>query len=231
MDTYSVIITQVKYRDRGRTIPSGQEHIIIIGGGIVGLSTAFALLQQGMKKVTVVEQRTVDHQRSASHGISRLLRFEYGEYRLYTEMVHVSLQRWKGLERITQRTLYTPAGVLVLGSPTDDFARKSYETLCDLGYHSEALSRQDCLRRFPQFALQDYDFFTYNVAGGILCASHCLQTLKEIIHQLGGVLLENRKVTQIYHDNALKPIRLRLMDGHELTADRLVLAVGSWVHH
>jgi glycine/D-amino acid oxidase-like deaminating enzyme len=126
------MLTHIEYRDRGRTISSGQEHIIIIGGGIVGLSTAFALLRQGMKKVTVVEQGTVDHQRSASHGVSRLLRFEYGEYRFYTEMVQVSLQRWKGLEQITQRTLYTPTGVLVLGSPADDFARKSYETLYDL---------------------------------------------------------------------------------------------------
>jgi len=164
---FSVILTPIRYKDRGRTIPSGQEHIVIIGAGIVGLSTAFALLQQGMKKVTVVEQRTIDHKRSASHGVSRLLRFEYGACQFYTEMVHISLQRWKELEQITNRALYTPTGVLVLGSSTDDFARESYETLCDLGYPSESLSRQECQRRFPQFTLQDYDFFTYNVAGGI----------------------------------------------------------------
>jgi monomeric sarcosine oxidase len=208
-----------------------QDHIVIVGAGIVGLSAAYALLQQGMENVTVVEQSTVGHERAASHGISRLLRFEYGADRFYTEMVQMSLQRWRKLEQLTQRTLYTSTGVLVLGSDTDDFAKTSYEALHDLGYSSESLSRQDCRQRFPQFSLQDYDFFTYNGEGGMLDASNCLRTLRDAILQLGGTLLENQQVMQVSRDNTLKPIRLRLITGDELTADRLVLAVGSWVHH
>ncbi len=207
-----------------------QDHIVIVGAGIVGLSTALALLQRGMEHVTIIEQRTVDHERAASHGISRLLRFEYGADQFHTEMVQVSLQRWRKLEQITQRSLYTPTGVLVLGNATDGFTKTSYDVLRDLGYPPEPLSRQACRQRFPQFALQDYDFFTYNREGGMLHASYCLQTLKEAIRQLDGTLLESQQVTQIRHDNALKPMRLRLITGAELTADRLVLAVGSWVH-
>jgi monomeric sarcosine oxidase len=207
-----------------------QEHIIIVGAGIVGLSTAFALLQQGMEKVTVIERSTVGHERSASHGASRLLRLEYGADRLSTEMVYLSLQRWKKLEQMTQRTLYTPTGVLTLGSETDDFAKTSYQTLCELGYPSERLSRRTCMLRFPQFALQDYNFFTYNGEGGMLHASYCLQTLKEAIRQSGGILLENQPVAQIIHDSPLRPIKLCLLNGYELTADRLVLAVGPWIH-
>jgi monomeric sarcosine oxidase len=207
-----------------------QDHIVIVGAGIVGLSTAFALLQQGMRNVTIVEQSTVGHERAASHGVSRLLRFEYGADQFYTEMVQVSLQRWRKLEQITRRSLYTPTGILVLGNTTDGFTKTSYDVLRDLGYPSESLSRQACHKRFPQFALQDYNCFTYNREGGMLDASYCLQTLKDAIRQLGGTLLENQLVTQISHDNALRPIRLRLVTGSELTSDRLVLAVGSWVH-
>jgi monomeric sarcosine oxidase len=208
-----------------------QDHIVIVGAGIVGLSTALALLQMGIAKVTVVEQSAVDHERGASHGISRLLRFEYGADRFYPEMVKLSLQRWRKLEEMTRRSLYTSTGVLVLGNNTDDFARNSYDVLHSLGYPSESLSRRDCQQRFPQFSLCNYDFFTYNVEGGILHASYSLQTLKDAISELGGKFLENQQVTQIGHDNALKPIRLRLRSGYELTADRLVLAVGPWVHH
>ena len=207
-----------------------QDHIVIVGAGIVGLSTALALLQRGMEHVTIVEQSTVDHERAASHGISRLLRFEYGAEQFYTEMVQVSLQRWRKLEHIARRSLYTPTGVLVLGNTTDGFTKTSYEVLRDLGCPSEPLSRQACRQRFPQFALQDYDFFTYNREGGILHASACLQTLKDAVRQLGGTLLENQQVTQISHGSTFRPIRLRLLTGTELTADRLVLAVGSWVH-
>ena len=231
MNLHSAILVPIKYRDWGKTVILRQEHIIIVGAGIIGLSTAFALLQQGIKKVTVVEQSTVGNERSASHGASRLLRLEYGVDQLYTEMVHLSLQRWKKLEQMTRRVLYTPTGVLTLGSETDDFAKTSYHTLCELGYPSECLSRHACMLRFPQFALQDYNFFTYNVEGGMLHASYCLQILKEAIHQSGGILLENQQVADIIHDSPLKPIRLRLLNGYELTADRLLLAVGPWIHH
>jgi glycine/D-amino acid oxidase-like deaminating enzyme len=208
-----------------------QDHIVIVGAGIVGLSTAFALLQLGMANVTVVEQSAVDHERGASHGTSRLLRFEYGADQFYSEMVQLSLQRWRKLEQMTQRSLYTSTGVLVLGNNTDDFAKNSYDALHNLGYPSESLSRHDCRERFPQFSLWNYDFFTYNGEGGMLHASYCLQTLKDAISQLGGKLLENQQVTQIGHDSTLKPIRLHLRSGYQLTADRLVLAVGPWVHH
>ena len=122
-----------------------QDHIVIVGAGIVGLSAAFALLQQGMKNVTVIEQHTINHEQAASHGISRLLRFEYGADQFYTEMVQGSLQRWRELEQMTQRNLYTSTGVLVLGSNTDAFARNSYDVLRNLEYPSESLSRHDLL--------------------------------------------------------------------------------------
>ena len=40
-----------------------QQRIVIVGAGIVGLSTAYALLKQGMEHVTVLEQEAVDHRR------------------------------------------------------------------------------------------------------------------------------------------------------------------------
>src|SRR6266849_4230083 len=92
-----------------------QQRVVIVGAGIVGLSTAYALLAQGVKHVMVLEQETVDHRRSTSHGISRLLRFEYGSDIFYSEMVRLSLNRWKRLERASSRTLYTPTGLLSLG--------------------------------------------------------------------------------------------------------------------
>ena len=96
-----------------------QQQVVIIGAGIVGLSTAYALLCQGVKHVTLLEQETVDHRRATSHGISRLLRFEYGPDLFYSQMVRLSLNRWKQLERTSKRTLYTRTGLLVLGMEGD----------------------------------------------------------------------------------------------------------------
>jgi len=208
-----------------------QQKIVIVGAGIVGLSTAYALLKQGMKQVTILEQAVVDHRRSTSHGLSRLLRFEYGSQKCYTQMVQLSLNRWESLERASRRTLYTPTGLLMLGNEHDNFTRASYHVLRESGFPVKSLSRQECITQFPQFNTQPYDLFTYNAKGGILHASTCLNTLKEMILEMGGTIHEHQRVTRIAHDSQHYPMRIHLSAGDTVTADRIVLSTGPWVHH
>ncbi|MBA2286801.1 MAG: FAD-dependent oxidoreductase [Ktedonobacteraceae bacterium] len=207
-----------------------QQRIVIVGAGIVGLSTAYALLSQGMKRVTVLEQETVDHRRATSHGSSRLLRFEYGYDTFYSEMVMVSLSRWLHLERITKRTLYKRTGLLVLGKEEDSFTLPSYQALRGLGLPVERLTEQHCRERFPQFATQAFDRITYNIEAGILHASASLHALKELVLDMGGEICEASRVTAVISDSQRQPVRLRLRNGDEVRAERVVLATGPWVH-
>lgn len=206
-----------------------QPQIVVIGAGIVGLSTAYALLKGGAGRVRVLEQAVVNHSKSTSASFSRLLRFEYGTDAFYSRLVKLSLTGWRELERRTRRTLYTPTGVLSLGQADEDTLRE-LEIMRDLGLTSERLSAQVCRQRFPQFKTDNYPFLTYNAAGGILHASECLYTLKNLVLELGGEIVENCRVTQIQHDNPRKPLRLRLGSGAEVSADRVVVAAGPWVH-
>lgn len=207
-----------------------QQHVVIVGAGIIGLATAYNLLRQGMHQVTVLEQATVDHRQASSHGISRLLRFEYGNDTFYPEMVRLSLKHWKQLEQYTQQRLYTQTGTLGMGRGPDSLSEQSYHTLRSLGYPLERLSRQASAQRFPQFCTQDYDFLSYNANAGMLHASLCLQTLRTSIRQLGGIILEHHRATAIRHDNARQPIRIQLEALNEIVADRVVVAAGPWVH-
>src|SRR5437763_1425525 len=199
-----------------------QQQVIIVGAGIVGLSTAYALLTQGVKHVTVLEQEAVDHQRASSHGTSRLLRFEYGPDLFYSEMVRLSLSRWKWLERLSKQTLYTQTGLLVLGTEDDNFTQPSYHTLRELDMPIERLTKQYCKQFFPQFASHTNALITYNSEAGILHASTCLQTLKELIIDLGGSIYESCRVTHIANDSQLHPVRIHTSTGSTLAADRVV---------
>ncbi len=207
-----------------------QQRIVIVGAGIIGLSTAYALLAQGMRNVVVLEQEAVDHARSSSHGFSRLLRFEYGPDAFYSNMVRLSLKRWKNLERLAGQTLYTPTGLLVLGNEHDTFTRSSYQVVRELGLPAEQLSKEDCVLRFPQFDTQPYDIRTYNPEAGILHASTCLQALRDLVLDLGGEIYESCRVTKLISDSQFHPVHLRLSTETGVSADRVVLATGSWIH-
>ncbi len=207
-----------------------KQNIVIVGGGIVGLSTAYALLKQGNCRVTILEQVSVDHPHATSHGVSRLLRFEYGADSFYTRMVQQSLTRWHVLEHISQRVLYTPTGILMLGNVEDNFTSSSYRTLRNLGLPITSLAQQQCQQRFPQFAINKYNMYTYNAQGGILHASKCLQTLRDLILDLGGKICEASRVKHIDYGNTHRPLRITLQSSDVYIADRIVLAVGPWIH-
>src|SRR5262249_34922096 len=141
--------------------------------------------------------------------------FEYGADRLYSQMVQLSLHLWKNLERASQRTLYTRTGLLVLGNDNDNYTRTSAFTLREMGLPSVSLSQKMCSQLFPQFRNWKYDQFTYNANAGLLHASRCLRTLKELILALGGTILEGQQVTTITHHNRNHPICLHLHTGNE----------------
>jgi monomeric sarcosine oxidase len=206
-----------------------QPQIIIVGAGVVGLSTAYALLKMGMGKVCVLEQAVVNHDRAASASLSRLLRFEYGADLLYPHMVRLSLELWRELEQRTQRRLYTPTGILSLGVTGDD-TQRAHEIACDLGMASERLSSSACRQRFAQFESGVYDTLTYNVQGGILHASACLLALKQVVLDLGGQISETCKVVRVMPAEPGKALHLQLTSGEKLAAERVVIASGPWVH-
>lgn len=206
-----------------------QPQVVIVGAGIVGLSTAYTLLQLGLRNVLVLEQIVVNHPHATSASISRLLRFEYGTDVFYSQMVKLSLERWQELERSTQRHLSTSSGLLRLGKTGEEVWRE-HQIARELGLSGELLSARSCRLRFPQFEIRDYEMLAYNTTSGILHASTCLIALKHAVLAMGGKITSASRVTRVEHERSARPIRLYLSTGETLNADRVVIAIGPWVH-
>ena len=64
--------------DRG-CVTVEQADVVIVGGGLLGLSTAWAL--RGRRDVLVLERDTVGHARGGSHGPTRIFRLGYADPR------------------------------------------------------------------------------------------------------------------------------------------------------
>src|SRR3954468_6989185 len=89
-------------------MPEGQ--VAIIGGGINGAATAWALARRGVD-VTLHEQFERAHDRGSSHGRSRIWRLAYPE-RDWVELAREGLEGWRELEHESGETLLETTGLL-----------------------------------------------------------------------------------------------------------------------
>jgi glycine/D-amino acid oxidase-like deaminating enzyme len=104
--------------------------ILVVGGGIVGLSTAWALVRLGHTPV-VYDQGAVPNPMAASYNQHRIIRLAYGERDGYCRMVKPAFQAWRRLWRDLGEQHYTETGTLLIGGRADDYAssRASFDRL------------------------------------------------------------------------------------------------------
>src|SRR5438105_15148647 len=112
---------------------------VVVGGGAMGLGSAYALMRRGVRRVLVLEKHSVGHDRAASTDNSKAIRYEYAEQELYSRMVGHSIELWRELERATRADLYVNCGVACWGRGERSFAQRSYATLKPLGIPIEAV--------------------------------------------------------------------------------------------
>jgi monomeric sarcosine oxidase len=199
---------------------------VVVGGGIMGLATAYALLKRGVRGVVVLERERIGHDRAASTDDTKALRYEYADEEIYSRMVGRSIEMWRALQSASGADLYVNCGVACWGRSDDRHVELSYETVSKLGVPIREVSPEELVRIYPQFARADIVYATINPEGGFLRASNCLYALAGLVGALGGEIRENAQVTGM--EPHADGVTLRLADGESLTASKAVLATGAW---
>src|SRR5690554_6035862 len=95
---------------RGRR--RGEVRILVVGAGIIGLCTAWALARDG-HEVTVLEQGPVPNPNGSSVDFHRLIRYAYGDRLGYTRMVGEAHAAWERLWSDLGERLYVRTGTLL----------------------------------------------------------------------------------------------------------------------
>src|SRR5258708_186178 len=102
---------------------------VVAGGGIMGLSTAYALLRRGVRGVVVLERERMGQDRGASTDDTKAIRYEYADEEIYSRMVGRSIELWRAIQAATRADLYVNCGVACWGRPGDRHVKLSYQTV------------------------------------------------------------------------------------------------------
>lgn len=198
---------------------------IVVGGGIMGVSTAEALLRRG-EKVLLIEQFDPGHTRGSSHGDGRIIRFAYAEP-IYVQMAQLAYPAWEALAQRTGKRFVIPTGGWDCGpadSPQLTELEQNFQRF-DIPY--ERLTAAESNKRFPQFRLPDGSEAIYQADAGVVRASAAVLGLWKLIESYGDhMTLKNVRVKdiQIIANNM---VQVHAGEGTYL-ANRVVVTTGSW---
>lgn len=216
----------------GQSVPGTS--IAIAGAGVFGLSAAIELRRRGYG-VTVVDPGPVPHPLAASNDISRMVRMDYADDRLYSDLAAEAMDGWRewNLRRETgrgPRPLYHEAGFLVLTSrpmEVGSVERRSYDLLTAAGWPLERLDAAAIARRFPMWDAGHYTDGYFNPYGGWAEAGETVSFMLDEAAAAGVEIRTGFRVDAVVTE-AGRAVGLRAAGGAEVRADGVVVAAGVW---
>ena len=198
--------------------------ICILGGGIMGLATAYSITNAGDSKVLILDRYGIGNDYCTSNDVNRVFRYSYGNDELYTKMAVESLKLWKNLERESGRELLLPTGLLMLQGEDQNangFNETSYRTLSRMKLGAEQLGEEELEKRFPQFRAEKGFFDPH---GGVLLASKALSALGSLTEKQGIKLRKGQANRLVFGAHP----SVETVSGETVRFRKLVVTIGPW---
>lgn len=209
---------------RRMTTPNASPTVIVVGGGTMGLASAWALARRGAA-VTVLERFGHVHDRGSHSGHTRIIRQAYHEGSSYVPLVQQADREWLALSARAGQELLRRTGVLLFGPPDDLELSAAIQTARDCELPCELLPGDRARTRWP-FRMPDDWLACFDPSGGYLRVTPCLDALAQEARDAGARIHHGVQVIAIEPEPAL---HVRLADGTRLPADRVVVAAGAWL--
>jgi len=200
--------------------------ICILGGGVMGLSTAYNIAKNSDSQVLVLDRYGIGNEYCSSNDVNRVFRYSYGNDELYTRLAVESLRLWKLLEEESGESLLLGTGLLLLQGEDENanrFNEASFRTLSRLGLGAEEFGASELTKRFPQFRAEHAFFDSH---GGVLLASKALGTLQSLAKARGVEFLQGQ-AQRTLSENSLE---VTSGDNRVIEFRKLVSTVGPWTN-
>ena len=189
---------------------------IVIGAGLLGLSSAWALARRGWDVLVLEAAFAPGHERSGSKGDARIFRLGYPESH-YVEMALLARARWHDLEASTGRPLLHVTGQVTLGDEKAQHAIAVAMTAA--GARVEEISATAAAQRFP--GIVPSGPVLVEPESGVLAADACLRALRQAAD---FELRTDTLVTSLRQTS--DSVSVDTADGTSLTAAVVVVCAG-----
>jgi len=207
-------------------MPEEVQNLTIIGGGIMGLCTAY-YASEFVQNITILEKATIgaENKAAASFSYTRSMRNDYLDP-LYARLAYEARKLWLELQTKASEPFIIDCGCLNIAKESitpelsKTYAEQSYNTLKNLHLKTEAYSRETLEQRFPQF---DADIGRLDVEAGLLYVPIITQTLLVLLTARNVHLVEGVDVTGV--EQREKNLRISTNVG-EVVTEKLVVTAG-----
>jgi sarcosine oxidase subunit beta len=201
--------------------------VLIIGGGLMGFSTALQLAKRGRRCIVLDKDTPGRHASGVNAGGLRQLNRNPAEIPLSV----AAAEMWHNIESLVDSNCDTHfPGQIRIAENSEDMQtlEKRAAMVRDLGYkHEEIISRQELYKLVPTL--------TPNCEGALICRNdgygrpfHALDAFRRKARSLGAQYFTSARVDAIEHSS--KGWRLSTPKG-EFRAPLLVNCAGAWAGH
>ena len=200
--------------------------IVIIGGGLEGVATAWALAQRGITDVVVCERDTVGGGMTGKS--SGVVRCHYGVSSL-AAMAAIGLEVFEKAEEIFGTDIgFRQTGYVVgVGEPNVENLRKSLAAQREVGVQTEEMDVSEVAKLWPAADLEPFAAFGWEERGGYGDAYQTAQAFAASARAAGVRIKQGTSVSGLLTDGE-RVTGVELADHSTISADTVVVATGVW---
>lgn len=198
--------------------------VIVVGAGIAGLSTAWALNRRGFD-VTVIEQGPIPNPRASSYDEHRITRYAYGPWEGYAYMMPAAFAMYDAMFKDIGAYHFHPSPVIYLERGGSVWYEPVVRSLGAMGRRVREIPMDEAATRLPMVRTDGLTRIL-ETEGGMLLPIRILTDLTVALGNRGVELVSDTKVTAVDPDGGTV-----VAGGREMKADHVVVAAGAWLTH
>ncbi|MCE7030122.1 NAD(P)/FAD-dependent oxidoreductase [Jiella avicenniae] len=198
--------------------------IIVVGAGIAGLSTAWALTRRGFQ-VEVFEQGPIPNPRASSYDEHRITRHAYGTLEGYAYLMPRAFRLYEQLFQDIGARHFSPGSVFYFLRDDVDWYEPVSRSLTALGKGYRDIPLAEVPDRFPMIETTSLARCVETDEGGMLFPIRILTDLTVWLGNQGVTFHSEARVSEVDPEAGTL-----VANGETHRADRIVIAAGAWVN-